>query len=223
MILVAFVVFMGMLALSVHVATALGVSAFVLAEIYSTLPILRAAGEIVWTGGSGFILVSVPLYILLGEILLRSGVADGMYNAITRWLSWLPGGLMHANVFASAMFAATSGSSVATAATIGTVALPQMDKEAYNRPLFLGSIVAGGTLGILIPPSIALIIYGVLTDNSIPRLYLAGIVPGIILSGIFSLSITVPVHLSAGLGRAAQAVDLDRALFRTPGPGGRRC
>ncbi len=191
MALVAFVLFVGMLALSLHVATALGVSALVLAEIYSTLPILRAAGEIAWTGGSGFLLVSVPLYILLGEILLRAGIADGMYTAITRWLSWLPGGLMHANIAASAMFAATSGSSVATAATIGTVALPQMDKGGYYRPLFLGSIVAGGTLGILIPPSITLIIYGVLTDTSIPRLYLAGFFPGIMVAGLFSLSIAI--------------------------------
>ena len=200
MVLVAFILFVGMLALSLHVATALGVSALVLAEIYSTLPILRAAGEIAWTGGGSFLLVSVPLYILLGEILLRSGVADGMYMAISRWIGWLPGGLMHANVAASAMFAATSGSSVATAATIGTVALPQMDKEAYHRPLFLGSIVAGGTLGILIPPSITMIVYGVLTETSIPRLYLAGFIPGIMLAGIFSLTIAILCVMNPGWG-----------------------
>ena len=191
MILIAFFLFIGMLLLSSHIATALGVSAYVLSELYSPLDVMLAAGEVAWTGSTGFILVCVPLYILLGELLLRSGIADGMYNAMSRWLSWLPGGLMHANVSASAMFAATSGSSVATAATIGTVALPQMDKEQYNRSLFLGSIVAGGTLGILIPPSVALIIYGVLTDNSIPRLYLAGIAPGLGLAAMFSLSIVI--------------------------------
>ena len=200
MVLVAFLLFVGMLVLSLHVATALGVTALLLAEIYSTLPILRAAGEVAWTGGGSFLLVSVPLYILLGEILLRSGVADGMYMAISRWISWLPGGLMHANVAASAMFAATSGSSVATAATIGTVALPQMDKEAYHRPLFLGSIVAGGTLGILIPPSITMIVYGVLTETSIPKLYLAGFIPGIMLAGIFSLAIVILCILKPGWG-----------------------
>jgi len=206
MVLVSFFFFVGLLALSLHVATALGLSALVLAELYSPMPILRAAGEIAWTGSSGFLLLSIPLYVLLGEILLRSGVADGMYTAITRWLSWLPGGLMHSNIGACAIFAATSGSSVATAATIGTVALPQMDKERYNRSLFLGTVAAGGTLGILIPPSITLIIYGVLTDTSIPRLYLAGFVPGVLLAVMFSIVVAILCSLRPDWGgRSARA------------------
>src|SRR5690606_21281530 len=105
--------------------------------------------------------------------------------------SWLPGGLMHANIGASALFSATSGSSVATAATVGTVAIPEIKKQGYNESLFLGSIAAGGTLGILIPPSINLIIYGVLTNTSVPRLYLAGILPGILLSLCFMVAIAI--------------------------------
>lgn len=148
-------------------------------------------GEVAWGTSNEFLLVAVPLFIMLGEILLRSGLAERMYNAMSLWLSWLPGGLMHANIGASALFAATSGSSVATAATVGTVALPQIEKQKYNEPLFLGSLAAGGTLGILIPPSINLVIYGVLTNTSVPKLYLAGILPGLGMALLFIVAIAV--------------------------------
>ena len=134
-------------------------------------------------------LVAIPFFVLLGEILLRSGMAERMYNALVLWIPWLPGGLMHSNIAACAMFAATSGSSVATAATIGTVALGEVEKRGYSERLFLGTIAAGGTLGILIPPSINMIVYGVLTDTSIPKLYLAGFLPGVVLAGLFSLTV----------------------------------
>jgi C4-dicarboxylate transporter DctM subunit len=129
------------------------------------------------------------MFILMGQILLRTGVAGAMFVALDKWVNWLPGGLMHTNVAASALFAATSGSSVATAATIGTIAIPNIEKGGYNPPLFLGSLAAGGTLGILIPPSINMIIYGVLSDTSVTDLYLAAMVPGILLAAMFSLSI----------------------------------
>ncbi|MDP7549128.1 MAG: TRAP transporter large permease, partial [Alphaproteobacteria bacterium] len=130
-----------------------------------------------------------PLFILLGEIMLRAGIARRMYGAVIQWVSWLPGGLMHANIGSCTIFAASSGSSVATAATVGTVAYPEIEKRKYNERLFLGSLAAGGTLGILVPPSINLIIYGLLTDTSVPELYLAGILPGLILSGLFMVAI----------------------------------
>ena len=116
----------------------------------------------------------------------------------------MPGRLIHTNIAASAIFAATSGSSVATAATIGTVAIPNMDKGGYNRPLFLGSIAAGGTLGILIPPSINMIIYAVLTDTSVADLYAAGFIPGFMLAGLFSLMVlrrSPPGSSGSGPGR----------------------
>jgi tripartite ATP-independent transporter DctM subunit len=125
------------------------------------------------------------MFILLGEIMLRAGIALRMYNAVIQWLSWMPGGLMHANIGSCAIFAASSGSSVATAATVGTVAYPEIEKRNYHEKLFLGSLAAGGTLGILVPPSINLIIYGLLTDSSVPELYLAGIFPGITLAILF--------------------------------------
>ncbi|MEZ5849351.1 MAG: TRAP transporter large permease [Hyphomicrobiaceae bacterium] len=185
MLATALILLLLMLAISVPVAAVMGVLGMALNNFYSFMPLHRAMGEIIWNASSEYILIAVPLFVLLGEILLRAGIAERVYNAVAQWLSWLPGGLMHANIGACAMFAATSGSSVATAATIGTVALPQIQKRGYNERLFLGSIAAGGTLGILIPPSINFIIYGLLTNSSVPRLYLAGFIPGAILAGMF--------------------------------------
>jgi tripartite ATP-independent transporter DctM subunit len=189
MISTALTLLLILIGLSIPVGAALGVLGLVLDQIYSMLPLSRAMGELAWTTNTEFLLVAIPLFIMLGEILLRAGFAERMYSALSLWLSWLPGGLMHANIGASALFAATSGSSVATAATVGTVALPQIKKYGYNEPLFLGSIAAGGTLGILIPPSINLVIYGVLTNSSVPKLYLAGIIPGLLLALLFMATI----------------------------------
>ena len=174
-----------LVAAAVPVAAVLGVLSFTLDEIHMGGRIQFGIGEIIWEKSKEFILVAVPLFILLGEIMLRAGIARRMYGAVVQWLSWLPGGLMHANIGSCTIFAASSGSSVATAATVGTVAYPEIQKRNYNESLFLGSIAAGGTIGILIPPSINLILYGLLTDTSVPELYLAGIIPGIILSTLF--------------------------------------
>ncbi|MFA5521757.1 MAG: TRAP transporter large permease [Castellaniella sp.] len=191
MITTSLVLLLVLIGISIPVGAALGVLGLVLDPLYSMLPLSRAIGEVTWGTSNEFLLVAIPLFIMLGEILLRSGLAERMYSAMSLWLSWLPGGLMHANIGASALFAATSGSSVATAATVGTVALPQISKQGYHEPLFLGSLAAGGTLGILIPPSINLIIYGVLTNTSVPRLYLAGILPGIVAALLFMLIIAL--------------------------------
>jgi C4-dicarboxylate transporter, DctM subunit len=189
-----------LLALAVPVAAALGVLGLALSELYSKLPLTLALGEVAWATSNNFLLVAIPFFVLLGEILLRSGIAERMYNALVLWVPWLPGGLMHSNIAACAMFAATSGSSVATAATIGTVAMGEIKKHGYSERLFLGTIAAGGTLGILIPPSINMIVYGVLTDSSIPKLYLAGIIPGLLLAGLFSLTVLIACLLWPALG-----------------------
>jgi len=189
MIVATIVVLVGLLALSIPVAAALGILGLVLDQIYSFLPLQLALGEMAWKTSNDYVLMAIPLFILLGEILLRSGIAERMYAAATHWLSWLPGGLMHSNIGACTMFAAISGSSVATAATIGTVAVDQIEKRGYNERFFLGTIAAGGTLGILIPPSINMIVYGVLTQTSIPQLYLAGFIPGFALAGLFMLTV----------------------------------
>jgi tripartite ATP-independent transporter DctM subunit len=200
MLWAALAILVALLALAVPVAAALGFLALALSALYSKLPLSLALGEMSWATSNNFLLVAIPLFVLLGEVLLRSGMAERMYNALVLWMPWLPGGLMHSNIAACAMFAATSGSSVATAATIGTVAIGEIERHGYSERLFLGTIAAGGTLGILIPPSINMIVYGVLTDSSIPKLYLAGIIPGLILAGLFSLTVLVFCIFRPGLG-----------------------
>ncbi|MBN9260184.1 MAG: TRAP transporter large permease [Hyphomicrobium sp.] len=189
MLATALLLLLGLLAISVPVAAVMGVLGLALNDFFAAMPLQRAMGEIIWNSSSEYILIAIPLFVMLGEILLRAGIAERVYNAAAQWLSWLPGGLMHANIGTSAMFAATSGSSVATAATIGTVAIPQIRQRGYDERLFLGSIAAGGTLGILIPPSINFILYGLLTNTSVPRLYLAGFIPGALLAALFMLII----------------------------------
>src|SRR5690606_29327884 len=171
---------------SLYVGAAIGILGVTLSSLYSPLPLLRGLGEMTWGASSDFTLVAIPMFILMGEMLLRSGLADSMYNALDKWVGHIPGGLMHTNIAACTVFAATSGSSVATGATVGTVSLPNMEKFGYKPALFLGSIAAGGTLGILIPPSINMVIYGALSDTSVSDLYLAGLIPGILMALGFS-------------------------------------
>ena len=203
----ALAILIALLALAVPVAAALGVLGLALSALYSKLPLSLAMGEVAWATSNNFLLVAIPFFVLLGEILLRSGIAERMYNALVLWVPWLPGGLMHSNIAACAMFAATSGSSVATAATIGTVAMGEIKKRGYSERLFLGTIAAGGTLGILIPPSINMIVYGVLTDSSIPKLYLAGIFPGLMLAGLFSITVLIACLLWPSLGGTRSRTD----------------
>lgn len=191
MIAVTIILLLVLIGISIPVGAALGLLGLILDPLYSMLPLSSAMGELAWSTNNEFLLVAIPLFIMLGEVLLRAGFAERMYAAMSLWLSWLPGGLMHANIGASTLFSATSGSSVATAATVGTVAIPQIRKYGYNEPLFLGSLAAGGTLGILIPPSINLVIYGVLTNSSVPKLYLAGIIPGFLMAALFMATIVV--------------------------------
>ena len=216
MLLTAFAILIGLLALAIPVAAVLGLLGIALSEIYSKLPLTLAIGEMAWATSNNFLLVAIPFFVLLGEVLLRSGMAERMYNALVLWVPWMPGGLMHSNIAACAMFAATSGSSVATAATIGTVAMGEIEKHGYSERLFLGTIAAGGTLGILIPPSINMIVYGVLTDSSIPKLYLAGIIPGLILAGLFSLTVLIFCLVRPELGGRRTTATWEQRLRALP-------
>ncbi len=216
MIGVSLSLLLGLLALSVSVTAALGMMAILLTTFFTDIPIDRMTGEIAWQHMASETLVAIPFFILLGELLLRAGVAERMYAALTQWLSWLPGGTMHANIGSCALFAATSGSSVATAATIGTVSLPEIRKRGYNERLFLGTLAAGGTLGILIPPSVAFIVYGVLTETSIPRLYLAGMVPGILLAGLFMVLIGVICVVRPAAGGRPNPTNWDARIASLP-------
>lgn len=180
-----FLVMVGLMLLGMPIAAVMlllglvgGVAAFGTAFFTSS-------ASIAWSVMSENNLTSIPLFVLLGEFLLRSGMADRMYTVFAAWLGRLPGGLLHTNIGCCALFAATSGSSVATAATIGTVALPSLKKNGYPMSDSLGSLAAGGTLGIMIPPSINFIIYGSMTNTSVGKLFIAGIIPGLMLSGLF--------------------------------------
>ena len=168
-----------------YVAGALGSLALLLMEIYSEAPLSNIMSNRVWETYTRFLLVAIPLFILMGELVLRSGIADRMYRALDRWVAPIPGGLLHTNIVSCAIFAACSGSSISTAATISRVALPTFHTRGYNERLVVGSLAAGGTLGILIPPSVLLLIYGLSTGTSIGRLFLAGFIPGAIMALVF--------------------------------------
>ena len=199
MIGTAFSLLIGLMALSLPVAAALGLMGYILSQKYAFFPLTGALGELAWNTSNDFILIAAPMFIMMGELMHRSGMSERLFSALAPWFARIPGRLIHTNIAASAIFAATSGSSVATAATIGTVAIPNMEKGGYNPPLFLGSIAAGGTLGILIPPSINMIIYAVLTDTSVAKLYAAGFIPGFMLAGLFSLTVFAAAIWRPGL------------------------
>ncbi len=147
------------------------------------------AVDTIWGVFNSFTLSAVPMFILLGEILLRSGLSERAYTAFTPIFARVPGGLLHSNVAVCTLFGAVSGSSLSTAAAIGSVAYPELSKRGYNKEAVVGSLAGAGTLGLLIPPSLSLLIFGALTETSIGRLFAAGIVPGIMVSALFMLYI----------------------------------
>jgi tripartite ATP-independent transporter DctM subunit len=206
---------LGLLALSIPVGIVLFLLGFGVDVLFSAFPLSRGLGNMVWSSSNSATLIAIPFFVLLGELLVRSGVAARTYAALDKWVSWLPGGLVHANVATATMFSATSGSSVATAATVATVAMPQAERLGYDPRLFSGAIAAGGTLGIMIPPSINLIVYGFLTQSSIPQLFLAGLLPGLGLAILFILVAALICLVRPELGgtrRRFPVAEMARAL-----------
>lgn len=186
--------------LGLHVAAVMAMLGVVGALMtFGPAVVMNIAG-LAWSTSNDYLLISLPMFVLMGELLLRAGITDRLYTALGVWFQGVPGGLLHTNIFASAVFSATSGSSVATAATIGSVAMPSMTERGYNQRVALGSIAAGGTLGILIPPSINLILYGAITNTSIGRLFAAGVLPGLLLTALFLLAIVVWTSLDRAAG-----------------------
>lgn len=184
---VGFFLLLAFMATGLHVAVAMFGIALLGALCYLGVPAALELGTQFWGASNSFVLTAIPLYVLLGELLVRGGFTDKMYESISYWVGFLPGGLLHTNIGASALFAAVSGSSVATAATISTMAIPSFKTRRFDPRLVFGTIAAGATLGILIPPSINLIVYGALTGVSVGKLYLAGFIPGFALAGLFML------------------------------------
>ena len=190
-IFVAFLIGLGLLLVGLPIAVVMLVMGTAGGMLAYGIPFFDSIGNVLWGVQNNNILTCVPLFILMGELLLRTGIADGMYKGLSVLMTGMPGGLLHTNIGSCALFSATTGSSVACAATVGTVALPALNERGYSKKLALGSLAAGGTLGILIPPSIALLVYGSLTNNSISKLFVAGVIPGVLLSSAFMLYILV--------------------------------
>jgi len=175
----------------IYAAAAMGVTAMVLMYFFSDVPLWNQLATRAWNTYNNWTWLAIPLFIMMGELVLRSGMAERMYTALSRWVALLPGGLLHTNIASCALFAACAGSNVATAATISRVALPAFIARGYNERMVLGSLAAGGTLGILIPPSILLLIYAIATRQSIPKMFLAGFVPAAMLVASFMILIAV--------------------------------
>lgn len=177
---IIFLLVIGMpVAFTLSVAGILGIIQFVDVSFLSQVPVIA------YKTLDSYVLTSVPLYILMSQIMLTGRVGSGLFELGSKWMGHLPGGLGIATIFACAIFAAISGSSVATAVTIGAMAIPEMLKRGYDRKLIVGSVAAGGTLGILIPPSIPMILYGTITDESVGKLFMSGVVPGALLTVLF--------------------------------------
>ena len=155
-------------------------------QLFSARPAGDAMAVTIWGSASSWTLTALPLFVWMGEILFRTRLSESMFRGLAPWVTWLPGRLLHTNVIGCAIFAAVSGSSAATCATNGKMSLPELGKRGYPEGITIGSLAGAGTLGLLIPPSIIMIVYGVAADVSIAKLFIAGVLPGILLAALFS-------------------------------------
>ena len=175
----------------VWIGVGIGLAGILAMLVFTHYPVGKMVASVCMGSVNSFVLVCLPGFILMGEILFRSGASKDLYESISPWVAKIPGKLLHSNVISCTLFAALSGSSAATAATIGTVAVPELKRLGYQPGMVSGSLAGAGTLGLLIPPSIALIVYGVITNNSIGQLYMAGFLPGFMLAFLFMLYIAI--------------------------------
>ncbi len=169
--------------------------AFAGMALFTTRPIGDAMATTIWSGSASWTLTALPLFIWMGEILFRTRLSQDLFRGLSPWMGGLPGGLLHVNVAGCALFAAVSGSSAATVATVGKMSIPELRKRRYPERLIIGTLAGAGTLGLLIPPSIILIVYGVTVNVSIAKLFIAGILPGIMLAILFMGYIVVMATL----------------------------
>ena len=174
---------------SVWIGLALMGVAWVGMELFTTRPAGDAMITTIWTGSSSWTLTALPLFIWMGEILYRTRLSEDMFRGLAPWLRWLPGGLLHTNIAGCTIFAAVSGSSAATLTTVGKMSIPELRKRGYPEHMIIGTLAGAATLGLMIPPSLTLIVYGVTINESITKLFMAGIFPGLILASLFMLYI----------------------------------
>ena len=181
----AFIVATLLLLGGIQIGVAIGIGGLLTLLLNEGPASLKAIGFIAWGSLNNSTLSALPLFILMAEVMLRSGVSDSFYDGMARLIRRIPGGLLQTNIMASAIFSAVSGSSVATAAAIGSVAIPRQKTDGYDHAMLAGSVCAGGTLGNLIPPSIVMIIYATFSELSVAKLFIAGVIPGIVLTLMF--------------------------------------
>jgi tripartite ATP-independent transporter DctM subunit len=195
MLSTALCVILALLALFLASGLWIGVSLFFVGGIslalFTNLPVERILGSVIWNNTSSSTLMALPLFIMMGELLVRTRLSEDLFDGLTPWVARFPGGLLHVNVIACALFAAITGSVNATTATVGKITIPEFEKRGYDDALSIGSLTASGTLGILIPPSMPMLIYGVVAQASIGKLFIAGLLPGLLLMFFFCLYIAV--------------------------------
>ncbi|MCK6449382.1 MAG: TRAP transporter large permease [Alphaproteobacteria bacterium] len=196
----------------VTIGAAMGIVGILGITLVAGTGLWSSLGDIVFNTTTSFTLVSVPLFVLMGEVILRSGLSKQFYAGVSGLLAPVPAALAHSNIVGCSIFAALCGSSVATALTIGTVALPEMRARGYADKLTLGTLTGGGCLGILIPPSIPMVVYGSMTNESVLDLFMAGVVPGLILAGLFMGYVLVRVAVTPGLAPEARPSVTARGL-----------
>jgi len=183
---------------SVWVGLALMGVAWVGMELFTTRPAGDAMITTIWTGASSWTLTALPLFIWMGEILYRTRLSEDMFRGLAPWMRWLPGGLLHTNIAGCTIFAAVSGSSAATLTTVGKMSIPELRKRGYPEHMIIGTLAGAATLGLMIPPSLTLIVYGVTINESITKLFMAGIFPGLVLAGLFMAYIMAWHFVSKG-------------------------
>ncbi len=170
---------------SVWIGLALMGVAWIGMELFTTRPAGDAMITTIWTGASSWTLTALPLFIWMGEILFRTRLSRDLFRGLAPWMAWLPGGLLHTNIAGCTLFAAVSGSSAATLTTVGKMSIPELRKRGYPEYMIIGTLAGAATLGLMIPPSLTLIVYGVTINESITKLFIAGILPGLVLSSLF--------------------------------------
>jgi len=186
------------LASGVWIGLTLSGVAWIGMQLFAARPAGDAMAVTIWGASSSWTLTALPLFIWMGEILFRTRLSDDMFRGLSPWVQALPGRLLHTNVIGCTIFAAVSGSSAATCATIGKMTLPELKRRGYPDDIAIGSLAGAGTLGLLIPPSIIMIVYGVSADVSIAKLFMAGVLPGLLLAGLFSGWLVVWALLNPG-------------------------
>ena len=210
---VLFALMLVLLAGGMWVAVALVAVGFVALEVFSPAPAGSLLAGTVWDASWNWALTALPLFIWMGEILFRTRLSADMFNGLAPWLGRLPGGLLHVNVVACGVMAAVAGSSAVTCATVGRMSMPELAKRGYDERLSIGTLAGSGTLGLLIPPSIMLIVYGVVAQQSISRMFVAGILPGLMLIAIFMGYVALRGMLDPSLApRAAVSTSLREKL-----------